>query len=168
MKIAKHAPSQWALWSPALVGVLALGLAGGLAHKLDAPPWLQLTYLVLAIVLLWWIAPRVAYRIWCDGANLYWRWGLVHHEGVRSVQLADIVGVEVVALPDAPRRYVRTVNGVEVHGGNFTPALNYGVAIALRDGRRLCFGLPEPDKFATALRLALPAPILGAIEADSP
>jgi len=149
---------QWVVWSPAFAGVLVIGLGMMLLRHGAAPAWLMTSYGVVALVLLWWLAPRLGFRIWSTDDQLRWRWGVIHHEPVRALALHEIAVVEVITLPDRPTRHVRTVEGVELHGGNFTPALNRGVLLTCQDGRQLCFGLPEPERFAEALRSLLAAP----------
>ncbi|MBV8656479.1 MAG: hypothetical protein JO142_01510 [Burkholderiales bacterium] len=149
---------QWVVWSPAFAAVLALGLGMLLLRQLAVPAWFSSSYGVIAVVLLWWLAPRMGFRIWTSTTHLHWRWGVIHHEPVRSIALGEIISAEVAALPDRPTRHVRTVSGIELNGGNFTPALNRGVLLTCQDGRRLCFGVPDPERFAETLRPLLSAP----------
>ena len=133
--------------------MLIIGLQGGagILTWFAAASWLWASYLVLAATVAWWIAPRLGYCLWLTEGQLHWRWGVLHHEAMRCVAVRDIVRVEVVALPDFPFRHVRSLNGVEIHGGNFTPSLNRGVQLHLHDGRKLCFVVPEPNRLAAAL-----------------
>ncbi|QDQ26539.1 hypothetical protein FNU76_09245 [Chitinimonas arctica] len=146
---------QMVIWPPALLGLMVLALPGWYLVSQAAPTWLMASYAVVGVVLVWWFAPRMGYQLWRDGDALCWRWGFLHHDIVRRLPLAEIAAVEVGSLPDQPTRPLRSVAGAEVHGGNFTPALNRGVKLTTQDGRMIWFGLPQPEKFADALRLAV-------------
>jgi hypothetical protein len=150
---------QWALWSPACAVIAGLALGAMLLRGFAAPNWVLLSYLIFVVVMLWWIAPRCGFHVSVEGETLRWRWGMLHHDIERHIALADIQAVEVITLPDQPKRHMRTVDGMEIHGGNFTPSLNRGVLLHLRDGRRICLGLPEPDRFAKRLRSRLSVPM---------
>jgi hypothetical protein len=143
---------QWSIWSPAMAGTLALGAAMGLLFAFVADIGWRLGASAVAAALWWWLIPRLGFTLWVEDGALCWRWGIVHHLGVQRLSLSDIATVEVITLPDLPQRPTRECDGITLHGGNFTPKLNRGVLITLKDGRRLCFGLPQPKRFADGLR----------------
>lgn len=147
--------SQWSIWPPAFAGAVALAALGGMLLALEMPPRLLAVWALATAALAWIGLPKLGFRTWREGDTLCWRWGLLRHGAVRRLPLAEIAAVEVAALPDRPNRPVRNAPGVELHGGNFTPKLNRGVKLATRDGRVVWLCLPEPSKFATALRAAL-------------
>ncbi|WP_374347477.1 hypothetical protein [Chitinimonas sp.] len=149
---------QWAIWSPAMAGVVLLAIGFGGLLTSSWPRQLLGLYAALALPLLWWLSARLGLMLWSDGQSLCWRWGVLRHGRVHRLPLTEIATVEVQTLPDQPRRAVRMLDGVELHGGNFTPKLNRGLLVSCRDGRRYGFGLPEPRRFADALRQQLPSP----------
>lgn len=151
---------QWSIWPPAMAGLIAPSLLYGALVVLGVPPGARLVYAALALAfIVAWVLPRLGYVLWCDGAALCFRWGLLRHGETVRIPLADIDSVALAPMPDQPKRPWREHEGVEAHGGNFTPTLNQGLWITLRNGRRIALGLPEPKRFATALRPLLSAPI---------
>ncbi|GAB3263421.1 hypothetical protein [Chitinimonas naiadis] len=150
---------QWVIWPPAMAALIGLILGGYLVRAVFIATAWQLAYALLALFVVWCLLPRFAFKLWREGDALCWRWGQLHRGPLHSLPLADIAVVEVGTLPDKPALPFRTLAGMEVHGGNFTPSLNRGVKLTTRDGRVIWLGLPQPEKFATALQNVLPTPI---------
>lgn len=150
---------QWVIWPPAMALMLALVLGLYLFGTAALPRWSVWLYAAVMLGVMWWLLPRFAFKLWREGDALCWQWGQLHQGPLQRVALVDIAAVEVGELPDKPTRPMRKLGQAELHGGNFTPALNRGVKLSLRDGRMLWFGLPQPDKFAAALQKACAATI---------
>ncbi|MEH6461249.1 hypothetical protein [Chitinimonas sp. JJ19] len=146
---------QWSIWPPALLALVLLTLGLWVLRSMGVASPVQLGYVLLALVLTWLLLPYLAYKTWCEGEALCWRWGQLNHGPVQRLALADIAAVEVAALPDKPTRPVRREGSEERHGGNFTPDLNQGVKLQTRDGRTIWLCLPQPAQFAKALRALL-------------
>ncbi len=147
---------QWLIWPPALAVLIVWTIGMWLLRSMMPADAILVAYVIVGVGLVWWLLPRLACKIWHAGDALHWRWGQLHNGVNGKLPLVEIVSVEVLPLPDKPTQPIRRLNRIEIHGGNFTPALNRGVKISCRDGRTIWFGLPQPDKFATALRAALP------------
>ncbi|MBV1774466.1 hypothetical protein KSF73_01930 [Burkholderiaceae bacterium DAT-1] len=146
----KHDYKQAVIWAPATLVPIGLAIAGWVAQGWGST--LQIGFGVIALVLFFMAERWLTYQIRVDAISLRWRWG-IFRPGVRGeLMMNEIHTVEVVTLPDQPRQPVRVVEGIEIHGGNFTPSLNRGIRVKAVDGKVFCFGLNDPEKCAEAIR----------------
>jgi hypothetical protein len=151
---------QWAIWPPAMALLLGVFALYGFLAAFALPTGWRLVYGALALVFVAiWLLPRLGFVLWIEDDAVCCRCGLLRHRLAERIPLHDIAAIERAPMPDRPRHPWRTVDGVTLYGGNFTPALNVGLWLTLRDGRRLAFCLPQPERFANGLRQQRNKPI---------